>query len=118
MPRRPRGELPAPGSTGTTTRVWSRRWPRSSRSSSRRGSDQEREAELGDLLFSVVNAARWLGVDAEGALRHANARFYARFVAMEKLSLDRGLSFADLPMNEKDALWEEAKSLPTASEGR
>ena len=81
------------------------------------GSDQEREAELGDLLFSVVNAARWLGVDAEGALRHANARFYARFVAMEKLSLDKGLSFADLPMNEKDALWEEAKSLPTASEG-
>ena len=82
------------------------------------GSDPEREAELGDLLFSVVNAARWLGVDAEGALRHANSRFYARFGVMERLSLDRGLSFAELPMEEKDALWEEAKSLPTASEGR
>ena len=82
------------------------------------GSDAEREAELGDLLFSVVNAARWLGVDAEGALRHANSRFYARFAVMERLSLDRGLSFAELPMEEKDALWEEAKSLPTASEGR
>ena len=77
------------------------------------GSDAEREAELGDLLFSVVNAARWLGVDAEGALRHANARFHDRFSAMEKLSLDRGHSFVDLPMEEKDALWEEAKSLPT-----
>ena len=81
-------------------------------------SDTEREAELGDLLFSVVNAARWLGVDAEGALRHANGRFHARFTAMEKLSLDRRLSFADLPMEDKDSLWEEAKSLLTASEGK
>ena len=80
-------------------------------------SDAEREAEMGDLLFSMVNASRWLGVDAEGALRHANARFHGRYAAMEKLSLDRGLSFADLPMEEKDALWEEAKSLPAASEG-
>ena len=96
----------------------SRRWPRSSQELESANSDAEREAELGDLLFSIVNASRWLGVDAEGALRHANARFHGRFAAMEKLSLDRGLSFTDLPMERKDALWEEAKSLPAASEGR
>ena len=73
-------------------------------------SETEREAELGDLLFSIVNAARCLKVDAEGALRHANARFSARFIVMETLSRERGVSFADLPMEQKEALWEEAKS--------
>ena len=73
-------------------------------------SDAEREAELGDLLFSMVNAARWLNVDAESALRHANARFSARFTVMEKLSREQGVSIADLPMEEKEALWDEAKA--------
>lgn len=71
----------------------------------------EREKELGDLLFSLVNASRWLGVDAEGALRQADARFYRRFVAMERLCRQRGLSFKDLPMQKKEALWQEAKRL-------
>jgi MazG family protein len=74
-------------------------------------SDAEREQELGDLLFSLVNAARWLGLDAEGALRQANSRFYRRFATMEKLSHERGLSFSDLPLAEKEALWQEAKRL-------
>lgn len=74
-------------------------------------SKAERERELGDLLFSVVNAARWLGVDAEGALRQANARFYGRFSTMERLSRERGLSFPDLPLDHKEALWQEAKRL-------
>jgi tetrapyrrole methylase family protein/MazG family protein len=72
-------------------------------------SGDERERELGDLLFSMVNAARWLGVDAESALRHTNARFYRRFVEMERLSRERGLSFAELSLDEKEALWQEAK---------
>ena len=72
-------------------------------------SEAEREAELGDLLFSMVNAARWLGVDAEGALRQANSRFYRRYSTMETLSRERGLSFSDLPLDEKEALWQEAK---------
>ncbi len=75
----------------------------------------EREKELGDLLFSLVNASRWLGVDAEGALRQADARFYRRFVAMERLCRQRGLSFKDLPMQEKEALWQEAKRLEGAT---
>ena len=69
----------------------------------------ERERELGDLLFSMVNAARWLGLDAEDALRGANARFYRRFARMEEASRQRGLSFLDLPMEEKESLWQEAK---------
>ena len=71
----------------------------------------ERETELGDLLFSIVNATRWLGVDSEETLRHANARFYRRFATMEKLSRQRGLSFPDLSLDEKEALWQEAKRL-------
>ena len=73
------------------------------------GSEAERESEFGDLLFSVVNAARWLGIDAEGALRRANGRFRRRFGTMESLSRERGLSFVDLPLDRKELLWEEAK---------
>lgn len=72
-------------------------------------SDAEREAEFGDLFFSLVNAARWLDIDAERALRHANAKFHSRFTAMEALSRQRGASFPDLSVEEKGALWEEAK---------
>ena len=52
-------------------------------------------------------------MDAEGALRHANSRFYRRFATMETLSRQRGLSFPDLSLDEKEALWQEAKSLST-----
>ena len=74
-------------------------------------SDSERESELGDVLFSIVNAARWQGIDAESALRHSNARFYQRFVTMERFSRERGLSFSGLSLDEKEALWQEAKRL-------
>ena len=70
----------------------------------------EREEELGDLLFSIVNLARWLEVDAESALRAANARFARRFAAMEDLCRQRGQHLADLPLTELDALWEEVKN--------
>lgn len=73
--------------------------------------DAEREMELGDLLFSVVNAARWLGIEAEASLRGANRRFYGRFVIMERLSRERGVSFGALSMDAKEALWREAKAM-------
>jgi tetrapyrrole methylase family protein/MazG family protein len=77
----------------------------------RRTSDAaEREEELGDLLFSLVNLARWLEVDAESALRAANARFTCRFAAMEDLCRQRGQHLADLSLAEQDALWEEIKN--------
>ena len=72
---------------------------------------ERKEHELGDLLFSIVNASRWMGIDAEAALRHANGRFYRRFTTMERFSEERGLSFTGLPLVEKEALWQEAKAL-------
>ena len=74
------------------------------------GSDDERERELGDLLFSVVNAARWLGIEAEASLRGTNRRFYQRYAIMERMSRERGVSFDALSIDEKEALWQEAKS--------
>ncbi|MGY4395910.1 ATP diphosphatase [Sphingomonas sp. UYAg733] len=66
----------------------------------------QREEEVGDLLFSVVNWARHLGVDPEAALRTANAKFETRFKAMEA---DAGDSFAGLDLDSKEALWQAVK---------
>lgn len=66
------------------------------------------EAELGDLLFTVVNIARWTKVEPEEALRKMVNRFVRRFEAMEAAS-DRPL--VELTADEWDALWERAKSL-------
>ena len=74
-------------------------------------SPEEREAEVGDILFSIVNLSRWLGVDAEGALRGTDIRFRKRFAFMEQLSRERGLSFDGLTLAEKETLWQEAKGL-------
>ena len=71
--------------------------------------DDARESELGDLLFSVVNASRWLGIEAETALRKSNRRFYSRFTTMERLARDRGLDFESLSLDSKEDLWQEAK---------
>jgi tetrapyrrole methylase family protein/MazG family protein len=70
---------------------------------------QEREAEIGDLLFVTVNLARWLGVDAESALRATNERFIRRFGTLERLARERGQELTALDINALDQLWEEAK---------
>lgn len=62
--------------------------------------------EIGDLLFAVVNWARHLGVDAEAAVRAANAKFEHRFRGMEGLA---GPDFPNLSLDEQDALWREVK---------
>lgn len=67
------------------------------------------EWEFGDLLFSLVNLARWMDIDAETALRHANRRFVSRFRAMEDTARERGEDFPTLSLDQMDALWEEAK---------
>lgn len=64
------------------------------------------EDEAGDLLFAAVNLVRHRGIDAEAALRRANAKFEARFRAMEDMGGD---GFAALSLDEKEALWSEAK---------
>ena len=73
--------------------------------------DDERAMEFGDLLFTVVNLARWLGIHAEDALRGSNARFQGRYTTMEAQARERGLDFKALPLNEKEALWQEAKGM-------
>ncbi len=70
----------------------------------------ELEAEVGDLLFTLVNLARHLGVDAEEALRKANARFEGRFRATERTARRLGKRLRDLSAEELDALWKEAKA--------
>jgi ATP diphosphatase len=67
---------------------------------------EEIEEEVGDLLFAVVNWARHLGVDAETALRSANAKFEGRFHAMESIAGD---TFAALDLDQKEALWQTVK---------
>lgn len=72
-------------------------------------SREEKEQEYGDLLFTLVNVARWEGIDPEAALRGANRKFYKRFAYMEELCRQRGLNFPELSFKEKDDLWDEAK---------
>ena len=72
-------------------------------------SQEEREWEVGDLLFTLVNVARRMDVDAEAALRMANRRFYRRFSRMEDLCRQRGLNLAQLSLEAQNGLWEEAK---------
>jgi tetrapyrrole methylase family protein/MazG family protein len=74
-----------------------------------RARPEEAEAELGDVLFALVNLARFLEVDAEGALRRASNRFYRRFRAMERAAADRG-GLAQMTLPEMDELWEQAKA--------
>ncbi len=72
--------------------------------------DEEKTAEMGDLLFTLVNLARWKGIHAEDALRQANTRFQRRYTTMQHLAETRGLDFAQIPLNEKELLWQEAKN--------
>jgi len=74
---------------------------------------ETRTAEMGDLLFSVVNLARWLEIDAESALRGANKRFQDRFGQIEEAARDQGRDLSDLSLEEMDALWNAAKGTST-----
>jgi nucleoside triphosphate diphosphatase len=70
---------------------------------------QEKIHEFGDVLFAMVNAARWQGVDLEEALRMANERFSRRFHYMEESCHKHGKTLRDLSFDEQNALWDEAK---------
>jgi tetrapyrrole methylase family protein/MazG family protein len=70
---------------------------------------EEKAQEIGDLLFTMVNFARWEGVDPEAALREANQKFYRRFSAVEEICRQRGRELQQLSFKEWDDLWEEAK---------
>ena len=72
-------------------------------------------AEMGDLLFTCVNLARHLGLDAESCLRDASRRFEQRFTEMERAASSEGRPLDSLSDAEKDALWEAAKRLQSAT---
>jgi nucleoside triphosphate diphosphatase len=75
----------------------------------RTGASPEIFEEIGDLLFAAANLARKLDVDAESALRAANAKFERRFRGMEALAARREQVFADLNLELQEGLWQEVK---------
>jgi len=70
---------------------------------------EEHEAEFGDLVFSMVNVARKMGMNPEDALRQASGRFEARFRLMETAVRAAGKTLAEMPIEELDRFWEAAK---------
>jgi MazG family protein len=70
----------------------------------------EVEAEIGDLFFSIVNLARFTGVDPERALKRANGKFSRRFQWMEREAQEHGRRLADVPRREMEELWNESKA--------
>lgn len=69
------------------------------------------EAEFGDLLFSMVNAARLYDIDPEMALERTNKKFIKRFNYLEENTLKKGRSLHDMSLDEMNVIWEEAKKL-------
>lgn len=69
----------------------------------------EAELEFGDVLFSLVNVARWRGVDAEGALRRTCAKFRSRWSFIEGAAWAQGRDVAELSQEEMEELWQQAK---------
>ena len=69
----------------------------------------EQAEEYGDLLFVLVNVARWQGIEAEASLRAANDKFRRRFASVERQAAERGVALRDMTFEELDALWDTAK---------
>lgn len=83
------------------------------------GSEAAKEHELGDMIFTLVELGRRMGVKAGSAVDGAANRFRARFDAMEQLARKRGLDFKSLTLDEKDELWNEVKAAePEEEHGR
>jgi len=68
------------------------------------------EAEFGDVLFSLINYARFLNIDPETALERTNKKFKYRFELMESYANENGLDLASLSLAEKDAIWNKMKN--------
>ena len=74
--------------------------------------DQEKiEAEFGDVMFSMINYARFLKVDAESALERTNKKFIKRFQYLEQKAKENNRALRDMTLREMDVFWEEAKKL-------
>ena len=77
----------------------------------RRGDTVDLEKEFGDLLFSIVNAARLYGVRPDNALERTNRKFIARFNHIERRAAEQGRHLNEMTLAEMDELWNEAKNL-------
>ena len=72
-------------------------------------SPAESLAEFGDILFTLVNLGRWMGIHAEDSLRQANKRFSERYIVLEKIARSRAIDLKSVSSEEKELLWQEAK---------
>lgn len=74
------------------------------------GNKEEMEAEMGDVLFAIVNASRLYGVNSENALERTNGKFISRFNYIESEAAKRGKKLKEMTLGEMDDLWNEAKA--------
>lgn len=77
----------------------------------KKGDLKKAENEFGDVLFSLINYARFLGINPEDALEHTNKKFIKRFSYMEEKVKAQGKQIADCKLEELDKYWNEAKTL-------
>lgn len=75
----------------------------------KKGNQERIESEFGDLLFSIVNAARLFNVDPETALERTNKKFMKRFGYLESKTIKQGRSLKNMTLNEMNIIWEESK---------
>ena len=79
------------------------------------GEKDKIEDEFGDVLFSLVNYARFLSLDSENALERTNRKFISRFTAMETTALQQGKALTDMSLQEMDAIWNSIKKQNTGT---
>ena len=72
---------------------------------------EKAESEFGDLIFSLVNYARFIGINPENALEKTNRKFIKRFQYLESKAKDNGRALQDMTLAEMDVYWNEAKNL-------
>ncbi len=75
----------------------------------KRGNTEKMESEFGDVLFSMINYARFLKIDPENALERTNKKFIKRFQYLEVKAKENGKSLKEMTLPEMDIYWEEAK---------
>ena len=77
----------------------------------KKGSDNSIESEFGDVLFSLINFARFTGVNPENALEKTNKKFINRFQYLEKAIKKEGKKLSEMTLSEMDVYWEQSKKL-------
>ena len=81
------------------------------------GKRSHMQEELGDILFSLVNLARFMGINPEDALRDTINKFIGRFQHIERSLQEKGQSFRQTSLEEMEKLWQQAKNKPQAKKG-